>query len=1137
MSLAEHVHIARRFQRAVRIDVDFASAEAIDGFICPRSSTEVLLSMAKHLEETGHGAFTWTGPYGSGKSSLVVALHALLCGKKSLQNKATKSIGKDAAKLIRKGFGFNKVGWKILPVIGRREDPVRVIGQAIETTFPGDTPKNEIWSENRLLDGLMNIATHEESGHKGLIVFIDEMGKFLEGAVQDGSDVYIFQQIAELASRSNKRLVIIGILHQAFEEYAHRLSRDMRDEWSKIQGRYIDLALNTAGEEQIDLVSRAIISDHPPTAPGDIAQKVSKFINDRKPSTSKHLPQILEECWPLHPVAACLLGPISRRRFGQNQRSLFGFLNSVEPFGFHDYLRNNSNAFYTPDQLWDYLKVNLESSILASPDGHRWSTAVDAIERCESLGNGPLDLSVLKTIAIVDLFKERSGLSAEIELLATCFPEQSEDEINSILKGLKKDSLIVYRKFASSFSIYAGSDFDIDIAIESARSMAREIDFVSLQKASKLQPILAKRFYHETGALWWFDVEIVALSDLEKVASDFRPNKGIIGKFLLAIPENGQTEEDAEKICRIAARKSKDWDIVVGLSQRSWVIMDLSRELLALDKVRNESSELSGDSVARREVMARISTTQSQLESELNNALNNTTWYRKNAWKKSAKPLCYPELNALTSNLVRDRFKSTPIIKNELLNRIKPSSNAVAAQNNLLRRMVLNEGEYKLGIEGMPAEGGLFLSLLGSTGLYKEINGTWGFAAPHSISTEKHNLIPVWHAAEGLLKENEHRTVSVSEIYEVWRQPPYGIKDGLMPVLVVAFILSHRENLSFYREGVFQPKFKDIDVDYLVKDANDIQLRWMNLSNISKELLSKLTDVVQELGDNVNTQYTEPIDIARGLIAIYDALQPWTKRTVRLSKNAIQIRSLFKQAKDPNKFLFEDIPRVIGKKAPIVKEDDLLPIIANIKQGLEELVNAYPSMLNRLRDTMLMELHVPNASPQALLDLRSRAENISQLSGDFRLNAFIGRMSHYTGELENIEGIASLAANKPPKNWVDTDLDRAAIEIADFSQKFLRIETYARVKGRATKRQALAVIVGVDDYPKPFHIEFEVKDSELAKIKELTSELKAVIEKSANKDQKNLILAALATLSAQHIQAEQKVATKNSELWENGEVY
>ena len=254
------------------------------------------------------------------------------------------------------------------------------------------------------------------------------MGKFLEGASHDDSDIYIFQQLAEMASRSNKRLIVIGVLHQAFEEYAQRLSREMRDEWAKIQGRFIDLALNTNSEEVIDLVSKAILTDHCPKKPGEMAKVVSRIVRRQRPAVSNNLSSVLEACWPLHPAVACLLGPISRRRFGQNQRSIFGFLNSAEPQGFQDFLKNTSDNLYSLDLLWDYLRINLEPVIVASPDSHRWALAVEALDRGEAAGGDSLHIKLLKFIAIVDLFKDRSGLVPNMELFLTCMPNQSNPE-------------------------------------------------------------------------------------------------------------------------------------------------------------------------------------------------------------------------------------------------------------------------------------------------------------------------------------------------------------------------------------------------------------------------------------------------------------------------------------------------------------------------------------------------------------------------------------------------------------------------------------------------------------------------------------------------------------------------------------
>ena len=170
---------------------------------------------------------------------------------------------------------------------------------------------------------------------------------------------------------------------------------------------------------------------------------------------------------------------------------------------------------------------------------------------------------------------------------------------------------------------------------------------------------------------------------------------------------------------------------------------------------------------------------------------------------------------------------------------------------------------------------------------------------------------------------------------------------------------------------------------------------------------------------------------------------------------------------------------------------------------------------------MLAELQVPNISPQSLGELRERAENIRQLSGDLRLNAFVNRISQFDGKNENFEGIASLAANKPPRDWVDSDLDQAAIELADLSQKFLRVETYTRVKGRPGKRHAIAVVVGMEGRPEPLIEEFAIADSDRTDMNDLVERLAAALE-AADNTESNIILAALAELSKRYIMQNQE---------------
>ncbi|QDV48453.1 ATP-binding protein [Gimesia fumaroli] len=1131
MALVNRVHIARRFQKSIRIDTDLGENHSLEGFICPQSSADVLRSMAKHVSESGQGAFTWTGPYGSGKSSLVVALSALLNGNPELQKQAAKIFGRKLANEIQKSLPTGSRGWHVLPVVGRRDNPVRVIGEALKVTGLVSRRPRGGWTEDNLISNVMSVVTNKPKTHGGLILFVDEMGKFLEAAAQDGTDMYVFQQLAEAASRSDGRLILIGVLHQAFEEYAHRLSHETRDEWAKIQGRFIDLPVNSVGEEQIDIISRAIESERPSNAkPSKLSMTVARLALRDRQSNIDSLANTLENCWPLHPIVACLLGPISRRRFGQNQRSIFGFLNSTEPHGFQDYLISATEGdLYGPDKLWDYLRTNLEPSILASPDGHRWALAADSLERCEAIGGDIFHVKLLKTISVIDLFKERSGLVPSFDLLRSCFPKESDKSLKQGLAQLDKWSLTIFKKFQDAHAIFAGSDFDIDHAVGNALEDISEIDFTALKSLAGLQPILAKRHYHETGAMRWFDVNIAPARDVVEIASSFNPKNGIVGEFLLVIPTEGENEELVKKLCREASKQSSQWDIVVGFSQRSWAVVTLARELLALDKVYNDHPELAGDPVARREVSARLADFQAQLESELNKSFDKATWYRKH---HSPKPYRQSDLSSLASELADKYFDQCPRLYNELLNRQKPSGSAIAAQNALLRCMVNSEGESRLGINGYPAEGGLFASLLESTRLYSKTRKGWSFLAPQNDETDTHKIFPAWEAAINYIKKHKKRAVSVSEICEaVWLQPPYGIKEGVMPVLSVAFIMSQRENLAIYREGIFRARFDDVDVECLAKDAGTIQLRWMDLNKISRRLLSDMAQIVRELDQNNELKDLEPIDVARGLVSIYEQLPQWTKRTMRLSANAIKVRDIFNRAHDPNKFLFDDIPTLLNsKKTNSANTKDIQKLVSVVSDGLQELVQAYPSMLHRLRDVMLAELQVPNLSRRSLSELRDRATNIKDITGDFRLDAFIGRVAEYDGSDLSFEGIASLAANKPPRDWVDPDTDHATMEVADMSQQFLRAETFTRVKGRPEKRQTMAIIVGLEGRPAPLLEEFDVIDSDRETINDLIKRVSKTLE-TVDTNSRNVILATLAELSARYMQKPNQPMTRRN----NGE--
>lgn len=287
MKFEKKITIGHGFKRSINLIQDRNDIDVLEHYICPPSSEQVIQSIAQHISTNSQSAFTWTGPYGSGKSSLAIFTSALAAGNSESYKLAASKLHhhkKNILELFRASDQRT-----IIPIVGTPEDPIEVLSKALKV-------KN---TSQAILSKLEKISKKES----GIILFVDEMGKFLEKASNDTSiDVYLFQQLAELANRSDGKFIFIGILHQSIAEYSRNLPKTARDEWIKIQGRFIDLAVNAAGEEQIDLISRSIISSEKPKKITEVSKSVANLISKNRPVDGGLLSKSLNACWPLHPI-------------------------------------------------------------------------------------------------------------------------------------------------------------------------------------------------------------------------------------------------------------------------------------------------------------------------------------------------------------------------------------------------------------------------------------------------------------------------------------------------------------------------------------------------------------------------------------------------------------------------------------------------------------------------------------------------------------------------------------------------------------------------------------------------------------------------------------------------------------------
>lgn len=103
-TLSDIVQISRQYQRSIRVDTDIGRADALSGYICHTTATSVVDGMCRLLSGTNQRCFTWTGPFGGGKSSLAVALASALHRDKSLRTKARKTLQLDSKPTFDKAF-------------------------------------------------------------------------------------------------------------------------------------------------------------------------------------------------------------------------------------------------------------------------------------------------------------------------------------------------------------------------------------------------------------------------------------------------------------------------------------------------------------------------------------------------------------------------------------------------------------------------------------------------------------------------------------------------------------------------------------------------------------------------------------------------------------------------------------------------------------------------------------------------------------------------------------------------------------------------------------------------------------------------------------------------------------------------
>nr|MBK7067710.1 hypothetical protein [Deltaproteobacteria bacterium] len=352
--LSDLFEVRRRFFRSVHLATDALRPDACDGsMLTPLGQA----TLGRIFDGLGEGrterAWTLTGPYGVGKSAFVVLLAQLLNGtSESSALGALQSADRGLERALQQLRGSSR-GFCPVLVSGTYgpcslRSSMRSSGRSLGMFRPS-AHQHILLRELRglrvsraktadlhrravkLFSDLAEFV-HQKHG-SGVVIVVDELGKCLEYAARGqgrADEVFLLQELAEAASRSGARpILLVTLLHQAFDRYAKDLAAETRAEWVKVQGRFEDVAFLDAPGELLRLAARSIRrrDDLPPERYRHYdALAAEAVVLGLAPAEQQ---ATLRQLAPLHPTAALLLPGLCRGPLAQNERSLFGFLTST----------------------------------------------------------------------------------------------------------------------------------------------------------------------------------------------------------------------------------------------------------------------------------------------------------------------------------------------------------------------------------------------------------------------------------------------------------------------------------------------------------------------------------------------------------------------------------------------------------------------------------------------------------------------------------------------------------------------------------------------------------------------------------------------------------------------------------------
>ena len=1069
--------VRRRFLRSANLERDFDDAAALEGYVLTPQAAEYLSRMSAGLA-VGSGLRAWrvTGDYGVGKSSFALLLSHALGGR-------VKSLPPTLRSRVEAALPAGRRG-RLHPVLvtGTRDSVAIAILRALERSLDklhtrGRRPKvlgyvqELLGAASGAADAAVVRAIEDaaeyvrSSGHaSGLLVVLDELGKFLEyaAASPDRQDVYFLQLLGEAAARSGDTpLVVVGLLHQGFSAYADRLTEAAQREWQKVAGRFEEMLFDRPLEQTAGLVADAMnlrVADLPRTLPRRAADDMAAVARlgwyGPGERVRRMLPDLAARLYPLHPTVLPVLARLFSR-YGQNERSLFSFLLSQEPFGLQAFAEAKPAAdrFYRLHDLYDYVRATLGHRLSAQSYRSHWSLIESVVESVPA--EHAVEAQVLKTVAVLNLVDDQ-GLLPTTEVLQLAVQSDQADgrRVKLAVEKLDKKRVLYFRGASGGYCLWPHTSVNIDNAFQRAVKAVGPVRRVSSLIADEFdtRPVVARRHYIKTGNLRHFTVRCVAVDELPSVALDPVSSAAADGLIVVALCETSEDRRTAITFAQ-SDRVRSAASVLVAVPRPLEMLQSMLLVARRWQWVSENTEELVHDRYAAEEVSRQVASSRRILRDRIQDlvGLRGFSTTTELDWFHKGEPLevrSGPDLLLKLSIICDEIYSSAPRVLNELVNRREISSAAAAARMRLIEGLIKSSAEPLLGMDERkkPPEMSMYLSVLRRGNMHVAGDGGAHVVVEPPDGADPLNLRPAFGLIMDALRRDSDARVAVASVFDELRRPPFGVRDGLLPLLLTVFVVIHEEELALYEDGGFVRELSGEVFQRLIKVPGSFELQYCRVSGVRATVFAQIAKLLE--ADGAPAPGTGVLEVVRPLCQFAAQLPQYAHRTRRVSPPTAAVRAALVAAKEPATLIFQDLPVACGHKpfGDEGREDEtsVRAFVSTLKHSMDELRGIYPLLLDGIREEFRRAFGRAEPFAEARPALATTAQRLLIGVHDPRLRGFCLRLADKSlGEREWVQAFAGYVAGKAPTAWVDTDVDRFNEELHRLAHLFNRVEAAA----------------------------------------------------------------------------------------------